>query len=63
MRFPTSCLRKSATPASRSAMDASPEHVYTMTEYYDGPRGGVADFRGTPHVYRSLWTDVGNTDP
>ena len=34
------------------------DRVHTMTDYYDGPRGGVADFRGTPHVYHSLWADI-----
>ena len=29
-----------------------------MTDYYDGPRGGVADFMGRPHIYRSLWADI-----
>ena len=34
------------------------EAVYTMTDYYDGPRGGIADFRGVPHVYESTYADV-----
>lgn len=29
-----------------------------MTEYYDGPRGGIADFDGAPHLYRSEWDDA-----
>jgi hypothetical protein len=36
-----------------------------MTDYWDGPRGGVAQFQGRPHIYESLfdqatddWTDV-----
>jgi hypothetical protein len=29
------------------------ERVYTVTDYYDGPRGGVADFEGRPHVYEA----------
>jgi hypothetical protein len=33
------------------------ERVHTMTDYYDGPRGGIADFRGTPHLYESEWRD------
>ena len=37
-------------------MDAY-EHVYSVTDYYDGPRGGVADFGGQPHAYLSLWDD------
>ena len=27
------------------------EPVLTMTHYWDGPRGGIAMFRGKPHVY------------
>ena len=38
------------------------EPVHTVTDYYDGPRGGVADFLGVPHVYRSLWLDVSGLD-
>ncbi len=38
-------------------MERSFEHVYTVTDYYDGPRGGVAEFNGVPHVYRSLFLD------
>lgn len=30
-----------------------------MDDYYDGPRGGVADFEGRPHVYRSLFVNLG----
>lgn len=30
-----------------------------MTDYYDGPRRGVAEFEGSPHFYDSEWT----TDP
>lgn len=37
------------------------ERVYTMTDYYDGPRGGIADFEGRPHVYESEW-DVAADD-
>ena len=33
------------------------ETVHTMTDYYDGPRGGVADFHGTPHIYESQFSD------
>ena len=34
------------------------EKVHTMTDYYDGPRGGVADFNGSPVVYESEFTDI-----
>lgn len=33
------------------------ETVHTMTDFYDGPRGGVADFCGLPHVYESVFAD------
>lgn len=39
------------------------ERVYTMTDYYDGPRGGVANFRGAPHLYRSVYLDSETWDP
>ena len=38
-------------------MRSRQEIVHTVTDYYDGPRGGVANFGGRPHVYRSLWQD------
>jgi hypothetical protein len=36
------------------------ERVYTMTDYYDGPRDGIANFRGKPHAYAcpfDFWKD------
>jgi hypothetical protein len=38
------------------------ERVYTMTDYYDGPRGGIADFNGRPHVYESRFEDIRGDD-
>lgn len=39
------------------------ERVYTMTDYYDGPRRGIADFDGRPHLYEARFEDaVGYTD-
>jgi hypothetical protein len=26
------------------------EHVFTVTDYYDGPRKGIANFLGKPHL-------------
>lgn len=26
-----------------------------MTDYYDGPRGGIADFGGKPHAYTAVF--------
>lgn len=34
------------------------ERVYTMTDYYDGPRRGIADFDGRPHLYTSHFEDM-----
>ncbi|MCB9925557.1 MAG: hypothetical protein H6822_25630 [Planctomycetaceae bacterium] len=34
------------------------EIVHTVTDYYDGPRGGIAEFRGKPHIYESKFDDV-----
>ena len=36
------------------------ERVFTMTDYYDGPRTGIANFRGIPHLYESKWSDLGD---
>lgn len=33
------------------------EPVFTVYDFYDGPRGGVAHCGGVPHVYRSLFLD------
>ncbi|HEX4301368.1 MAG TPA: hypothetical protein VHZ78_01150 [Rhizomicrobium sp.] len=32
------------------------ERVYTVNDYHDCPRFGVADFEGVPHIYES-WFD------
>lgn len=34
------------------------DRVYTIHDYYDGPRFGVADFRGVPHIYDSQFNDA-----
>lgn len=41
-----------------AGLNSSFERVYTMTDYYDGPRGGIASFRGRPHVYESMFADA-----
>jgi hypothetical protein len=33
------------------------ESVHTMSDWYDGPIGGVADCAGRPHVYEALWDE------
>ena len=39
------------------------EQVYTIDDWYDGPRGGAADYGGVPHVYRSLYLDGDQWNP
>jgi len=31
------------------------EIVHTVTDYYDGPRAGIADVDGVAHFYQSEW--------
>lgn len=31
------------------------ETVYTVNVFYDGPRFGIADYGGRPHLYESRW--------
>jgi hypothetical protein len=33
------------------------EEVFTETDYYDGPRQGVANYRGVPHFYDCVFSD------
>jgi hypothetical protein len=33
------------------------EKVYTATKYHDGPREGIADFDGGPHLYKAIWNE------
>ena len=33
------------------------EEVFTVTDYYDGPRGGIANFNGKPHLYECIFGD------
>lgn len=41
-------------------MSTEYEPVYTMTDYWDGPRRGIASFKGTPHFYESLFDEAEN---
>jgi hypothetical protein len=34
------------------------ERVHTMTDYWDGPRAGIADFDGRPHAYASRFDEA-----
>ncbi len=33
------------------------ERVYTVWNYFDGPREGIADYRGQPHHYLCEWNN------
>jgi hypothetical protein len=33
------------------------ERVHTVLNYYDGPRKGVADFQGQPHLYECVFDE------
>ena len=44
------------------------DKVYTVEDYYDGPREGFADFEGRPHHYRCVfdaddWTNTFRLTP
>jgi hypothetical protein len=34
------------------------ERVFTVTDYYDGPRKGVANFLGKPHLYECIFDEA-----
>ena len=34
------------------------EPVLTVHDYYDGPRNGIAEYRGQAHAYRCEWDDA-----
>jgi hypothetical protein len=36
------------------------ERVYVENEWYDGPRGGIADVGGVPHRFKSQFDEVGD---
>jgi hypothetical protein len=38
------------------------ELVHTMTDFWDKPRAGIANFRGAPHVYQSDYADTEGDD-
>lgn len=41
-----------------AASDVGWNRVWTMADWYDGPRGGIADHDGVPHLYESEWDDL-----
>jgi hypothetical protein len=34
------------------------EEVFTVTDYYDGPRKGIANFKGLPHFYDCIFDEA-----
>jgi len=38
------------------------EIVHTLTDWYDGPRKGIADYCGRPHLFESEWRDGEDVD-
>jgi hypothetical protein len=34
------------------------EEVFTVTYYYDGPRKGIANFKGLPHFYECIFDEA-----
>ena len=34
------------------------ERVHTVNDFYDGPRLGVADYLGKPHIYQSEFSEA-----
>ena len=40
-----------------AALKSGYEAVFTVDDYYDGPRGGVANFRGVPHFYECIFDE------
>lgn len=34
------------------------EPVLTVHEYYDGPRNGIAEYRGRAHAYKGEWDEA-----
>ena len=34
------------------------ERVFTVTEYYDGPRKGIANYQGNPHLYECVFDEA-----
>jgi hypothetical protein len=34
------------------------ERVFTVTDFYDGPRKGIANYRGAPHFYDCIFDEA-----
>jgi hypothetical protein len=45
-------------PAESSKVGSEFETVHTVSDFYDGPRGGIASYKGRPHIYKSMFEDA-----
>ena len=54
--------RSTSSLDTHMAVVAPFEDVLEVSEYFDGPRTGVALYLGSPHKFRSLWRDVHGSD-
>ena len=45
------------SPAPSSQLRSGYEIVFTVSDYYDGPRSGIANYRGNPHYYECVFDD------
>lgn len=43
-------------------MDRKLDIVHTVTDWYDGPRSGIADYQGSPYLYQSEYLDTSPSD-
>jgi hypothetical protein len=57
-QFPQATPGAADQNVRQSKMSDEFQRVHTMTDYYDGPRGGIADFAGKPHLYASVFDDA-----
>jgi hypothetical protein len=46
----------SVNPANSSTENG--ERVHTVWDYWDGPREGIADFQGKPHIYKCQFSET-----
>jgi hypothetical protein len=47
--------------ANRKSMSGEFEPVHVVDDYYDGPRNGIAEYRGVRHRFRSVVWPAGET--
>jgi hypothetical protein len=45
-------------PAASSEVGSEFETVHTVSDYYDGPRGGIANYHSRPHIYKWMFEDA-----